>query len=80
MSAAKLIEFNSLDADIQELIMASVEARNYSYSPYSNFKVGAALRSEDGIIYKGCNIENSSYSVTICAERTAIAKAVSEGK
>ena len=56
------------------------KAREYSYSPYSHFAVGAALLTEDGKIYTGCNIENSSFSVTNCAERTALFKAVSEGE
>lgn len=61
------------------LINAAKEAMERSYSPYSQFKVGAAVLTEDGKVYKGCNIENSSYGATICAERTAIFKAVSEG-
>ncbi len=61
------------------LINAAKDAMERSYSPYSEFKVGAALLADDGKIYKGCNIENSSYGATICAERTAIFKAVSEG-
>ncbi len=61
------------------LINAAKDAMERSYSPYSKFKVGAALLADDGKIYKGCNIENSSYGATICAERTAIFKAVSEG-
>lgn len=61
------------------LINAAKEAMERSYSPYSEFKVGAAVLADDGKIYKGCNIENSSYGATICAERTAIFKAVSEG-
>lgn len=56
-----------------------MKARENAYCPYSQFKVGAAVRVSTGILYTGCNIENSAYSVTICAERTAIAKAVSEG-
>ncbi len=56
------------------------EARNNAYTPYSGFKVGAALLCDDGSIYTGCNIENSSYSPTVCAERVAIFKAVSDGK
>ena len=59
---------------------AAMDARRYSYSPFSGFAVGAALLSEDGTVYTGCNIENSSYSPTLCAERCAVAKAVSEGK
>ena len=62
-----------------ELIESALQATERAYAPYSNFKVGAALLSEDGKIFKGCNIENSTYGATICAERTALAKAVSEG-
>jgi len=61
------------------LIDVAKEARNNSYSPYSNFKVGAALLTKSGKVYKGCNIENSSFSPSCCAERTAFVKAVSEG-
>lgn len=64
--------------DVQQLIECAIEARQQSYSPYSNFPVGAAILCEDGTIYKGCNIENASYGLTNCAERTAIFKAVSE--
>ena len=56
------------------------EARNNSYSPYSKFKVGAALLTKTGKIYKGCNVESASYSPSCCAERTAFFKAVSEGE
>ena len=56
-----------------------MKAREFSYSPYSNFKVGAALLASNGTVYTGCNIENSAYSPTLCAERCAVAKAVSEG-
>ncbi len=66
--------------DDKELIEAAKKYREYSYSPYSKFKVGAAVRTKKGNIYGGCNIENSSYPVTNCAERTAIFKAVSEGE
>ena len=55
-------------------------AREYSYSPYSKYKVGAALLTKSGKIYTGCNIENAGYSATVCAERTAIFKAISEGE
>ena len=65
--------------DVQQLIECAIEARKQSYSPYSNFAVGAALLCEDGTIFKGCNIENASYGLTNCAERTAIFKAISEG-
>lgn len=62
------------------LIQKAFEAREMSYSPYSKFKVGAALLGKNGKIYLGCNIENASYSPTNCAERTAFFKAVSEGQ
>ena len=63
----------------QELIELARKAREFSYSPYSKFKVGAALITHDGKVYSGCNIENASFGITNCAERTAIFKAVSEG-
>ena len=69
-----------MELDILKLTSAAVSARDMSYSPYSNFKVGAALFSKSGKIYKGCNIENAAYTPSICAERTAFAKAVSEGE
>ncbi|EDR07355.1 uncharacterized protein LACBIDRAFT_327787 [Laccaria bicolor S238N-H82] len=62
-----------------KLIEGAFEAKKYSYSPYSKFPVGAALLAKDGSIIKGANVENASYGGTICAERTAIVKAVSEG-
>ncbi|RDB27680.1 Cytidine deaminase [Hypsizygus marmoreus] len=62
------------------LINGAFEAKTGSYSPYSKFPVGAALLASDGTLIKGANIENASYGGTICAERTAIVKAVSEGK
>ncbi|KAG2067351.1 cytidine deaminase [Suillus decipiens] len=62
------------------LLQAAVEAKTFAYVPYSKFRVGAALLTEDGEIIKGANIENASYGGTICAERTAFVKAVSEGK
>ena len=63
----------------KELIKRALEAQKKSYSPYSNFSVGAAVLAEDGKVYTGCNIEIVSYSPTLCAERTAIFKAISEG-
>jgi cytidine deaminase len=62
----------------EQLIIAAREARDLAYVPYSKFKVGAALLTKDGKVYKGCNIENAAYSMTNCAERTAIFKAISE--
>ena len=64
----------------KELIMEAKKAREMAYAPYSHFKVGAALVTKSGKIYYGCNVENASYSVTNCAERTAFFKAVSEGE
>lgn len=65
--------------DYKDLIKSAVEAKKHAYVPYSGFRVGAALLAQDGRIFTGCNIENAAYSPTICAERTAVAKAVSEG-
>lgn len=62
-----------------ELFSLAVKAADNSHSKYSGFRVGAALLTADGRIFTGCNIENASYSLTICAERTAVFKAVSEG-
>jgi len=64
----------------KELILSALKARENAYAPYSQFLVGAALLCTDGTLYTGCNIENISYSGTVCAERTAIFKAVSDGK
>lgn len=63
----------------KELIREAIKAKENAYVPYSKFKVGAALLTEDGKIYSGCNIENAAYTPSVCAERTAIFKAVSEG-
>ncbi|NLJ98251.1 MAG: cytidine deaminase [Tissierellia bacterium] len=63
----------------KELIKKALEAQQKAYVPYSKFKVGAALIAEDGKVFTGCNIENAAYSPSVCAERTAIFKAVSEG-
>ena len=64
----------------QKLCELAVEAMGHSYSPYSGFKVGAALLCKDGSVYQGCNIENAAYGPTNCAERTAIFKAVYDGQ
>ncbi len=63
-----------------ELLKEALNARKMAYAPYSDYQVGAALVTEDGSIYHGCNVENASYGATCCAERTAVFKAVSEGK
>ncbi|MDR0947406.1 MAG: cytidine deaminase [Ruminococcus sp.] len=62
-----------------QLLKIAKEQVKYSYSPYSNFAVGAALLGKDGNIYTGCNVENAAYGACICAERTAVVKAVSRG-
>ena len=62
-----------------ELIRAAFKARSFAYTPYSHFKVGAALLAKNGMVYTGCNIENAGYTPTNCAERTAIFKAVFDG-
>ena len=64
----------------EEMIDLAIEQLAYSYTPYSHFKVGAALLTKDGKLYTGCNIENAAYTPTNCAERTAFFKAVSEGE
>ena len=61
------------------LLKLATEARDHSYSPYSHYAVGAALLTKDGKIYQGCNIENASFTPTICAERTAFFKAIFDG-
>lgn len=69
-----------MTVDYQALVDRAADARLSAYAPYSKFLVGAALLCEDGSIYSGCNVENASYGLTNCAERTAIFKAVSDGK
>ncbi|MGA9995869.1 MAG: cytidine deaminase [Pyrinomonadaceae bacterium] len=64
----------------EELIQAAMKAREQSVAPFSHFRVGAAVETEDGKIYTGCNIESASYGLTVCAERVAIWKALSEGE
>jgi cytidine deaminase len=63
----------------QSLVGAAIEVAQNAYAPYSEYYVGAALLAKDGTVYTGCNVENASYPVTICAERGALMKAVSEG-
>lgn len=64
---------------MREILTAALEARERAHAPYSGFRVGAAIEDEAGQIYTGCNIENATYGLTICAERLAIFKAISEG-
>ena len=63
----------------QELIEAAADVRERAFAPYSNFKVGAAVETENGDIYTGCNVESASYGLTVCAERVAIWKGISRG-
>ena len=69
-----------MSEDIESLIEAAKRARLQSVAPFSNFQVGAAVRTADGKVYIGCNIESASYGLTVCAERVAIWKALSEGE
>lgn len=69
----------SLNAQDKILLEKAKEAAARAYAPYSGYKVGAALHCTDGTIFTGCNVENASFSLTICAERTAVFKAISEG-
>jgi len=69
-----------MNENIKKLLDAARKAKENAYAPYSNFHVGAALMTEDGNIYSGCNVENTSYGLTICAERNAIFKMAAEGE
>jgi cytidine deaminase len=66
--------------EYEAIIRAATQARANAHAPFSNFRVGAALRAKSGKIYGGCNVENASYGLTCCAERVAIFKAISEGE
>ena len=66
--------------NLEQLIESAKKVREKAYAPFSNFLVGAAVRTKDGKIYTGCNVESASYGLTVCAERIAIWKAVSEGE
>ncbi len=64
---------------IDPLFRAAIDVRERAHAPFSNFKVGAAIQDENGKIYTGCNVENATYGLTVCAERVAVVKAISEG-
>ncbi|XP_028144253.1 cytidine deaminase [Diabrotica virgifera virgifera] len=75
-----IYKLKALDPKIQNLINIATEGRLNAYCPYSNFKVGASVMCDDGTIFSGCNVENSAFTVGLCAERCAYVKAISEGK
>lgn len=75
----KIVDFSAVDADTQDLIRKAVEVRQKAYCPYSTFRVGSAILCSDLSVVTGCNVENGAHG-SICAERSAIVKAVSEGK
>ena len=68
-----------MNTNIEKLVKAAKDARRRAIPPYSGFKVGAAIRTKDGVIYSGCNIENATLGLTVCAERVALFKALSQG-
>ena len=65
---------------VEELVRVAIQARQNAHAPYSNFKVGAALETAGGKVFTGCNVENATYGLTVCAERVALWKAISEGE
>lgn len=70
----------NIEKNLNELIELAIMAREKSHAPFSNFKVGAVVETAEGDLYTGCNIESASYGLTVCAERVAIWKAITEGK
>lgn len=75
-----MASISASDSTVQQLLEVAIAATQHAYVPYSQYRVGAALRAIDGTVYSGCNVESAAYSPTICAERTALVKAVSEGR
>ena len=69
-----------MNINMDELSAAALKAADAAYAPYSHFRVGAALLAKDGAVFTGCNVENRSFGLTICAERSAVVKGVSEGR
>ena len=78
--SARRLSVEAVHVHTDELVRISKRAMERAYAPYSNFKVGAAVLGASGRVYSGCNVENASYGLSVCAERTAIFKAVSEGE
>lgn len=78
-SIQKLLNFVDLSPTIRELIDKCQKTKEHAYCPYSNFRVGSAVLTDNGQIFTGSNVENASYGLTICGERVAVSKAVSEG-
>ncbi|KAI9560784.1 hypothetical protein GHT06_011736 [Daphnia sinensis] len=76
----EVVQFDLLDLSIQKIVNKAKAVREKAYCPYSKFAVGAAILCKDGAIIDGCNVENVSYGLTICAERSAICKAISQGQ
>lgn len=77
---SNIVSFKELSQQIQDLLTTAKTTRSCAYCPYSNFQVGAAVLCQDGSVFSGCNVENVSFTVGICAERVAYSKAISEGK
>ncbi len=78
-AAGRITAVRAAKSDVRALLGAARNARDFAFAPFSRFKVGAAIRSTDGRVFTGCNIENASFSLTCCAERVAIYKALSDG-